>query len=89
MRISLEKKSLLNGMNSQKENAVRIIPQMQGVVDAILSSLLESISSMSRRPQNMASDERNVDGNSLQNRNSRSHQNLMEPEDECHYSMPN
>ena len=80
MRISQEKNGLLNGMNSQQENAKRIIPQMQGVVEALLSRLLESISSMSKISQNMASDERNVDENNLQNRNSRCHQNLMEPE---------
>ena len=58
-------------MNSQMESAIsviseRIIPQMQGVVEAILNRQLESISSMSRRPQNLESDERNVEENNMQ-----------------------
>ena len=59
LRISQEMNSLLNGMNSQIENAIssatseRIIPQIQGVVEAILSRQLESVPPMSRRPQIM------------------------------------
>ena len=93
LRISQEINSLLNGMNSQIENAIssaiseRIIPQMQGVVEALLSMQLESVSQMSRRPQTKESDERNVDENNLQIRNSRSRQCLMEPEDESPYSF--
>ena len=41
---------------------------------------------MSRRPQNMESDERNVDENNLQSSNSRSRQNVMQPEDESPYN---
>ena len=88
LKTSHEVISLLNGMNSQIENAIssaiseRIIPQMQGVVETILNRQLESVSSLSRIPHNMESDERNVDKNNLQNRNSRSRQNLTEPEDE-------
>ena len=91
LKTSHEVISLLNGMNSQIENAIssaiseRIIPQMQGVVETILNRQLESVSSLSRRPHNMESDERNVDKNNLQNRNSRSRQNLTEPEDESPY----
>ena len=44
---------------------------------------------MSRLCQDTADDGRNVDENNLQNRNSRSRQNLMEPEDESPYSMSN
>ena len=55
---------------------------MQGVVKAILGRQLESVSSMSRRPQNAESDGRNVEENNMQNRNSRSRQNIIEPEDE-------
>ena len=43
---------------------------------------LEGISSMSRRPQNADSDERNVEEKNMQNRNSRSRINLMEPDDD-------
>ena len=49
LRISQEINSLLNGMNSQRENAIsstiseRIIPQILGVVEAILSKHLESV----------------------------------------------
>ena len=35
----------------------------------------------------MESDERNVDENNLQNKNSRSHQNLMEPEDQSPFTQ--
>ena len=78
-------------MNSQIKNAIsstiseRIIPQVKGVVEAILNRQLESVPPMSRRPQNMENDERNVDENNLQNRNSRCRQNLLEPEDESPY----
>ena len=78
-------------MKSQIENAIssaiyeRIIPQMQGVVEAILRRQLESVSSKSRRPQNAESDDRNVEENNIQIRNSCSRQNIIEPEDESPY----
>ena len=62
LRISQEIGSLINGMNSQIENAIssaiseRIIPQMQGVVEAVLRRQLGGVSSMSRRPQNVEDD---------------------------------
>ena len=62
LRISQEIGSLINGMNSQIENAIssaiseRIIPQMQGVVEAVLNRQLGGVSSMSRRPQNVEDD---------------------------------
>ena len=62
-RASQQINSLLNGLNCQIENAIsfaiseRIIPHMQGVVEAILKRQLESVSSMSRRPQNVESEE--------------------------------
>ena len=71
-------------MNSQKDNAIssaiseRIIPQVQGLVETIINRQLESVPLMSRRHQNMESDERNVDENNLQKRNSRPRQNLKE-----------
>ena len=80
-------------MNSQIEYAIssavseRIIPQMQGVVVAIISRQLESVSPLSRRPQNMEGDERSVDENNIQNRNFCSRQNVMEPEVESPYSV--
>ena len=61
LRISQEINGLLNGMKSQIENAIssaiseRIIPQMQGVVEAILNRQLEIVPPMSRRPQNIES----------------------------------
>ena len=64
LRISQEIGSLINGMNSQIESAInaaiseRIIPQMQGVVEALLNRQSEGDPSMSRRPQNTDSDER-------------------------------
>ena len=58
---------------------------MQGVVEAVLNRQLEGVSPMSRRPQNTDSDERNVEENKMQNRNSRSRMNLMESEDESPY----
>ena len=79
--IAQEINSLLNGMNSQTENAIssaipeRIIHQIHGVVKTILSRQLESGSSMSRRPQNMETHECSVDENNLHNRNFRSRQN--------------
>ena len=88
LRLSQEINSLLNRVNSQIENAInsaiseRINPQMQGVVEAILNRQFESVSSMSRRPQNVESDERNVEENKMQNRSSRPRQNLMDSEDE-------
>ena len=42
---------------------------------------------MSRRPQNADSDERNVEENNMQNRNSRSRINLMDPEDKSPYTV--
>ena len=84
--ISQEINSLLNGVNSQIENAIssaiseRVIPQMQGAVEGILNRQLESVSSISRRPQNKGSDACNGDENNLQYGNSRSRQNLMEPD---------
>ena len=80
-------------MNSQIESAIssaiseRIIPQMQGVVEAVLNRRLQSVSSMSRRPQNTDGDERNVETNSMQNSNSRSRMNLMDPEVENPYRV--
>ena len=80
-------------MNSQIESAIssavseRIIPQMQGVVVAIISRQLESVSPLSRRPQNMEGDEGSVDENNIQNRNFCSRQNVMEPEVESPYSL--
>ena len=88
LRVSQEITSLLNGLNSQIKNAIssatskRIIPHMQGFVGAVIKRQLERVSSMSRKPQNVESDERNVDENNMQNRTSRSHQNLIEPGDE-------
>ena len=43
---------------------------------------------MFRRSRNMESDERNVEENTSQNRNSRSRQDFMEPEDESPYTRP-
>ena len=90
-RISQEINSLLNGMNSQIENAIssaiseRIIPQMQGVVETILNRQLENGQPLSRRPPTANDDDRNVDENNLQNRTSRSRQNFIELEDESPY----
>ena len=92
LRISQEIGCSINGVNSQIESAIssaiseKIIPQMQGVVDAILNRQLEGVSSMSRRPQNTDSDERNVEEINMQNKNSRSRINLREPEDESPYT---
>ena len=80
-------------MNSQIENAIssaiseRAIPQMQGVVEAVLNRQLGSVPSTSRRPQNVYDDERDVDENYMQNRNSRSRINLTEPEAESPYNV--
>ena len=74
LRISQEIGSLINGMNSQIENAIssaiseRIIPQMQGVVEAVLNRQLGGVSSLSRGPQNMNDGKRDVDENNIQNR---------------------
>ena len=71
LRISQEIGSLINGMNSQIENAVTsaisetIIPQLQGVVEAVLNRQLGSVPSMSRRSQNVHEDERDVDENDI------------------------
>ena len=92
LRICQETNRLVNGMNSLVESAIssafseRIIPQMQGVVETILNRQLESIQLLSGRPQTANDDERNVDHNNLQNRNSRFCQNLMEPEEESLYN---
>ena len=66
----------------------RIIPLMQGVFETVLNRQLESVSSMSSRRRNMESDEGNKDENNLQNRYSRSRQNLMEPGNESPYTYP-
>ena len=58
---------------------------MQGVVEAVLNRQLGGVSSLSRGPQNTNDGERHVDENNIQNRNSRSRTNLMEPEDESLY----
>ena len=91
LRISQEINSLLNGMNSQIENAInsaiseRIIPQMQGVVETVLSRQVGNVQGLFGRPQTTTEDVRNVDENNLHNRYSRSHQNLTGPEDESSY----
>ena len=64
----------------------RIIPQMQGVVETTLNRQLESVPRLSRRPQDTENNGGNVDENNLQNRNSCSRQNLLEPEDESPYN---
>ena len=93
LRISQEINSLLNGMNSQIENAInsaiseRIIPQMQGVVETVLSRQVGNVQGLSKRPQTTTEDVRNVDENNLHNRYSRSHQNLTGPEDESSYMV--
>ena len=71
LRISQEIGSLINVMNSQIEIAIssaiseRIIPQMQGVVEAVLNRQLGSVSTMPRRPQNVNDDERDVGENDI------------------------
>ena len=60
---------------------------MMGVVESISNKQLECVSSMSRRPQNTDSDERNVKEIDMQNRNSRSRVNLTEPENEGPYRV--
>ena len=73
-------------MNSQIESPIssaiseRIIPQMQSVVETLLNRQLESVQPLTRRTQTANDDERNVDDNNLQNGDSRSRPNLMEPE---------
>ena len=68
LRIFQEIGSLINGMNSQLENTIssaiseRTIPQMQGVVEAVLSRQLGGVSLMFRRPQNVDDDEGDVEG---------------------------
>ena len=95
LRISQEIGSLINASNSQIESAISsaisegIIPQMQGVVAAVLNRQLEGVPSMSRRPQNTDSGQRNVEEIDMQKRNSRSRINLIELEDESPHIMLN
>ena len=93
LKISQEIGSLKNASNSHIESAIssaiseRIIPQMQGVVEAVLNRQFEGVPSMSRRPQNTDSGQRNVEEIDMENSNSRSLVNLIEPEVDSPYMV--
>ena len=82
----------LNMLSGEMENAIssaiseRIILQVQGVVETILNRQLEKVQPLSRRPRTTIGDENNVDESNLQNRSSRSRQNLIESEDESPFT---
>ena len=63
LNISQELDSLVNGVNCQIKSSTaiseRIIPQTQGVVEAVLGRQLESEPVMSRRSRNSENDVRN------------------------------
>ena len=92
LRISREMDSLLNGVNSQIENAISmaiseiVIPQVQNVVENVLARQSERVATMSRRPHNSGNDAQICDGDNASNRDFQSHQNLSELHEESPYS---
>ena len=75
LKVSQEINSLLNGMKSQIENAISS-PMSERIIPQ-MQGVVETTND----------DVRNVDENNLHNRNSRSRQILIEPEDESPYMV--
>ena len=87
-----EMDSLLNGLNSQIENAVsmaiseRVIPQVQNVHETVLAKQSERVPAMSRRPHNSGNDAQNCDVDNMTSRDFQSCQNLTELHEESPYT---